>query len=295
MNLHPKIQKIFEIPIGKHIKISLWLIPLILCAFSGGYIQTFLCAYFSAFLHELAHILCAKVLKVKISQVTLYPFGICGRLNSGYIRSSEKEFFIAAAGPFASLILFWVFTFLHKLYPLDLLTFTADANLALCTANLIPILPLDGGRIFKAMLTSKYGIIPAYNFMCKLSKILVIFLFAIAIAVFILCGFNFSLILISAFLIQNLCSEQKALSHITAKEILQSDKKIQSPHSIPVKALCVSENSTASHLLRHLSYDCYYIVYVLDKDSRLVRTLTETQILTALTNSGIRTRYSDIK
>ena len=146
-------QRIFDISVGKKIKINIWILPIVLSAFLGGYINLFCAAYISAMFHELAHILCATLLNVTIDKVSVYPFGISARLKSGYIQSSEKEFYIAIAGPFCSLMLFWLSSYLYSLFGQAVFLYAADTNLALCLVNLIPALPLDGGRIFKAILT----------------------------------------------------------------------------------------------------------------------------------------------
>ncbi len=294
MKLSKQLSKISEIPIGKHLKLSIWLIPTIICATYGGYGLTFVIAYLSAVLHEMAHIACAKAFSVSISRVELYPFGISARLKSGYIQSSEKEFIIAFAGPVFSLFLYWLFIIFYHFYKTNFLAFGADINLGLCLVNLIPILPLDGGRIVKALLTARYGIIRAYNFTIKLSRVLIFILLICAVVLFFIYDFNFSLILISAFLLQNLCGEQQAVSTVTLREILQNPEKAENCYSLPVRTLCVKESRAASGILRHLSYDYFYIVHILDKKSRIIKTLTETQILTALTKNGIRTRYGDI-
>ncbi|MBE7031340.1 MAG: hypothetical protein E7401_00025 [Ruminococcaceae bacterium] len=294
MKLSKQLSKIFEIPIGKHLKISIWLIPTVICAIYGGYVQTFVVAYLSAILHETAHIIWAKALSVSVSRVELYPFGISARLKSGYIQSSEKEFLIAFAGPSLSLLLYWVCIILYRFIQSEFFKFGADINLCLCLINLIPVLPLDGGRIVKALLTARYGIIRAYNFTIKLSRFLILLLLICAGIIFFVSDFNFSLILISAFLLQNLCGEQQAVSTVTLREILQSTEKAENCHSLPVRTLCVKESRAASGILRYLSYDCFYIVHILNKKSRIIKTLTETQILMALTENGIRTRYGDI-
>ena len=294
MKLPKQLSKISEIPIGKHLKFSIWLIPTVICAIYGGYGQTFAVAYLAAILHEAAHIACARAVSVSVSHIELYPFGISARLKSGYIQSSEKEFLIAFAGPAFSLLLYWVCIILYGFTKLNFFKFGADINLCLCLVNLIPVLPLDGGRMLKSLLTARFGIIRAYNFAIKLSKVLIILLFICAGIIFFVFNFNFSLILISAFLLQNLCGEQQAVSTVTLREILQSSEKAENSHSLPVRALCVNESRAASGILKHLSYDCFYIVHTLDNKSRITNTLTETQILKALTENGIRTRYSDI-
>ena len=285
----------FDIPCGKWLKINIWTIPMLVLSFFGDYGGFFLLAYLSSALHELSHILCAKLLKVGILHVKIYPFGISARLKSGYINSSEKEFFIAMAGPLCSLLLFWTFSLLDKVYPCFSLSFLSDTNLAICCINLLPCLPLDGGRMFKSILTTRYGIIRAYRFMLRLSKITLSFLIGFATALIFASHFNFSLVLISAFLLQNLAFEQQAISVVTLKEILSNRQKSENSENLPAKLFCVHGSRPASGILRHISYDCFFVVNVMDKDSRIIKTLTEVQVLDALIENGVRIKYKDIK
>ncbi len=285
--------KIFDISIGKYLKINIWIIPIIFLSFKNGYHHLFFVSYLSAALHELAHISCACFLKIGIDRVNIYPFGISARLSSVYIQSAEKEFIVAISGPFCSLILFWLFSFLYTLYGQALLLYSADTNLALCIINLIPSLPLDGGRMLKALLTSRFGVIRSYNLMLKFSRIIVLIIIISAI-IFLTTTQNFSLILISAFLLQNLVWEQQSLSIIALKEILSSNEKVNTKNTLPAKIICVSDKSLASSILKFLSYDYFYIVNVIDKSCRITNTLTETEVLSALTEKGIRLKFGDI-
>lgn len=289
-----KLHKIYELKLGKYLYINIWFLPVIICAFLGGYIKIFLITFAMAFIHEMAHILCALCLKTPVSRIVIFPFGITARLASGYIKRSEKEFLIAFAGPFSSLILFWLFIWVANFLPHSLILYCADVNLIICIVNLFPCLPLDGGRMLKSILTSRCGILRSYNFMIRLSRILIIVLFIFALTIFVLSRFNFSLILISAFLFQNLGGEQICLSHITVKEILENPYKLKDCDKISVKTFCVTQNCHASNILRHLSYDYYCIIHVADNNSHIIKTLTETQVLSALTQYGIRIKYGEI-
>lgn len=289
-----KLHKIYELKLGKRLYINIWFLPVIICAFLGGYIQIFLIAFAMAFIHEMAHVLCALCLKVPVSRIVIFPFGITARLASGYIKRSEKEFLIAFAGPFSSLILFWLFICVAKILPYSLIFYCADVNLIICLVNLIPCLPLDGGRILKSILTSRCGILRSYNFTIRLSRILIVTLSILALVIFIVSRFNFSLILISAFLFQNLSCEQICLSHITVKEILENPHKLKSCDKMPVKTFCVTQSCNASSILKHLGYDYYCIIHVTNNNSHITKTLTETQVLCALTQHGVRIKYGEI-
>ena len=288
------LTKIFNIYITKNFSVNIWVLPVFFCSIIGGYSNIFLVAYITALLHELAHVFSAKLLKVSVSEVRIYPFGITARLSNNYIRSSEKEFIIAFAGPLMNIILFWCSIILKVFLGTELSVYCSDLNLAMCAINLVPALPLDGGRMLKSILTSRYGIIRSYDFMLKLSKVIIIILISVSVIFFFVTDFNFSLVLISAFLLQNLCAEQQTVSIITLKEILNNRSKLSDATEYPSKSICVSCDSPARTILKYLSYDYYYIVHITDSDSKIIKTVTETEVLTALTQRGIRTLYGDI-
>lgn len=286
--------KIFNLRITNKFSVNIWVLLVFLCSLWGGYYIPFLLAYICALLHELAHILTAKAMNISVSELIIYPFGINARLNSSYIRSSEKEFVIAFVGPFMNILLVFIGIMLNNFIPSKLSVYFTDLNLLMCALNLIPTLPLDGGRMLKSILTTKYGIIRAYNFMIKLSRIIIIVLLLLAFLYFFVSDFNFSLVLISAFLLQNLCIEQQTISIIALKEILNNRSKLAENREYPVKNLCVCENTCARTLLKHLTYDYYYIVHIIDAESKITKTITETEVLSTLTQKGIRIRYKDI-
>ncbi len=282
------------IPLGKHLCINIWVLPILFCSFWEGHSAIYLFSYLTAFIHELSHVFSAKLLKVKISRIEIYPFGICARLSESFIRSSEKEFIIAFAGPLSNLFLFWFCIFLSNFYSSQILSYLIDLNIAMCLLNLLPSLPLDGGRILKSILTSKYGILRAYNFMIKLSRLMIVLIFVFAIIIFFIYNFNFSLILVSAFFLQNMCSEQKAITLITLKEILSRKDSLPAKSEIRSKVLCVNKNTPARTILKYLTYDYIYIVNIVDEYGKIIKTVTETQVLSSLTEKGIRIKYADI-
>ena len=289
------LKKSFDIPLGKRIRINIFLIPMLVFAFFQGYAHIFLLTYTFALLHEFAHVLCAAALKVKISFVRFYPFGVSAQLSRGYIASGDKEFFIALCGPLASLVLFWACSFLNGLNPNALLKFAADTNLAICLINLIPALPLDGGRILKSLLTSQFGAIRAFSILIKLSRVIIGLLFAFVLGLIFINRFNFSLVLICAFLLQNLSFEEQAISTLAFREIISAKQKADFCETLRPKVLCMPEERSASSLLKHLSYDRFCLVCRMDKDFNISGILTEVQILNALTEHGLRTKYKDIQ
>ena len=111
--------------------------------------------FVSVLLHELGHSVVALRFKVPVRSITLFIFGGVAQIGTEP-PSSVAEFLIAIAGPIVSLFLAAFFYFTRPLVagiePLwGLAKYLASINLALALFNLIPGFPLDGGRVFRAL------------------------------------------------------------------------------------------------------------------------------------------------
>ena len=163
------------IPIGSHLAVSPLFFLLAAASILGGYGNLFFIAYISAFLHELSHVFCGKKLGVSIVRIEILPFGICGKLSAGFIKNPYKEAVIAAAGPAFSGALAALLYMLNKNPMLSVYSEAIDygikINLSLMILNLVPALPLDGGRIAKAIISINLGAVRASNLMLKISRV----------------------------------------------------------------------------------------------------------------------------
>ena len=107
-------------------------------------------------LHEYAHYLCALRFGLRMDEVRLYPFGAVLYGQTERLKPQE-EILVALAGPGFNAALALLFTALWwmvpELYPLTDSVVMANLSVALC--NLLPVYPLDGGRILLNMLLLK--------------------------------------------------------------------------------------------------------------------------------------------
>jgi Zn-dependent protease len=117
-------------------------------------------AYFASIvLHEFGHALEARREGVPTDRVTLWLFGGVAQLR-GRFPSAGAEFRIAVAGPLVTLVLVGVFLGAGELLALPaavdgVLSWLGYINAVLLAFNLLPALPLDGGRVLRAALWAK--------------------------------------------------------------------------------------------------------------------------------------------
>ena len=109
--------------------------------------------YASVLVHELAHCVVARRFGLPVRRVLLYPLGGYSEIEQEPA-TPGREALVSAAGPAISLVLAGLGYLLARAVsaglPHQLITQLFLANLIVGIFNLLPGLPLDGGRIFRA-------------------------------------------------------------------------------------------------------------------------------------------------
>jgi Zn-dependent protease/CBS domain-containing protein len=120
-------------------------------------ILTSLLFFASVITHELAHSILAIRNNIPVKEITLFVFGGVSQITKEATHP-RAELLIAIVGPLTSLALAGIFYGLHLLLAgtqqnlaASLMQWLALMNVILAVFNLIPGFPLDGGRIFRAL------------------------------------------------------------------------------------------------------------------------------------------------
>lgn len=109
--------------------------------------------YLSVLLHEMSHALMAKRFGLPVRSITLHFLGGVTEIE-GEPDTPRREFGVSVVGPLTSIAVGLVFLALSQVTPDGLLLFAVEglvwANLIVGILNLVPGLPLDGGRVLRA-------------------------------------------------------------------------------------------------------------------------------------------------
>lgn len=154
--------------------------------------------FFCVILHEFGHALTAKKYGIGTRSITMLPIGGVASLEE-IPENPKEEFYIAVAGPLVNVVLAIL---LYFIVPLDqflgqnpetleeqLATITAGnflfyllmVNIALVAFNMLPAFPMDGGRIFRALLSMKLGRIRATRAASAMGKLMALIFFVIGL------------------------------------------------------------------------------------------------------------------
>jgi Zn-dependent protease len=152
----------------------LLLLGLVLVAFGGLMGVLVVClAFGSILLHELGHAVVARRLGVHVSGIELGFFGGAAKMVQ-LPRTANHELAIAAAGPAVSLMLGGAGIGLGALLGIPLLAMIGWINLVIAGFNLIPALPMDGGRILRALLTRRMDFVRATDIAVDVARVVAI-------------------------------------------------------------------------------------------------------------------------
>ena len=142
--------------------------------------------------HELSHLLAGILLKMKVKRVSLLPVGLSIEFsltkkdyNEKILNANKlerKKMMIAIAGPLSNLFIMLMISFMK--INTNLSTTILYANFLIAIFNLLPIYPLDGGRILKSifsLLCNKKTATIYCNRISNMSLFLLTFLFSLLI------------------------------------------------------------------------------------------------------------------
>ncbi len=194
------------------------LLAIVLVAFGGvAGVGLVLLVFGSVLLHELGHALVARQLNVNVSSIALSFFGGAAKMTD-LPRSANHEVLIAAAGPAVSLVLGGLGLGLGTLLHVPLLAWIGYTNFIIAAFNLIPALPMDGGRILRALLSRRMDYVRATDISVKIARAV-----AIGFAVVGLATGPFQLVLLAPFL-WTMGTHERTLARMMADHYLYTRK-----------------------------------------------------------------------
>ena len=206
----------------------------------------------SVLFHELSHSLVAKLQGIPVHKITLLPIGGIAEMNIDDIAPS-KEFLISIAGPLFNFVICFIIFSLYLVFPQIFPPLGKDVgfvalmlsyplyelfyiNLVLGMFNLfVPAIPMDGGRVLRALLQFKYNHYKATLISAKVSMALAFAMFLIG---FLLPEWRL-LLIISIFVYLGAQSEAQfarvkhILSGAYAKDVVQAYFPVI-PRNVPI-------------------------------------------------------------
>ena len=236
-----------------------------------------------ALIHEVGHAIIAGRYGYKLKKIRLLPFGaeLCG--NDLFVPAHEIK--IAIAGPATNFTicllcfsLMWLFPCYYALWQLIF-----DCSLTLCLFNLLPFFPLDGGRVFVALISARVG----RDNSLKTAKILtflfgLVLLILFVISLFSVFNLSFGIMGISLILSVLFISPNSKYERFTKSSAKQ--KKLQT--GLLQKHIAISCSASIISAFSNVDARSQTVFCVQNENGKEIIRLSESDIETAITSGA---------
>lgn len=218
------------------------------------------------FIHEYAHAFVASNLGYEIKNIKVYPFGICLNMDTSKVISSD-EIKIALAGPLVNLILvifcvslWWMFpeTYMYTYY-------FCFANFVTFVVNLLPVFPLDGGRVFFAISSIKTDIKNSIRW-CRFFNIVISISLLLLFFVSIFYCINLTFLFMSIFVFVGVFDKNKN----NAYDFVNIDNKLKFKNKVcKIKQIAIMEDLEIFRLTKFINNHSIIEFVVVDKNNSI--------------------------
>jgi len=241
-------------------------------------------------LHEVFHAIVAHAMGYRVDTVEFMPYGGVARLI-GQSMSNKADFFIALAGPLCNLIVAGGVMLAVSFFPAAAgpLRYFLLINLSLACFNLLPALPLDGGRMFRAILANFLRHRTATLITGWLGVTMGAALVGFSVYLYTRDMVNLFLLVMGVFLILGAARELRSLPQAQIAAMLRRRDAFARGEAVPMRQVAVRESMSAGAALRQLSSSRYNLLQVLDEELNIIGQLDEGKLL-----AGIAARGQDV-
>lgn len=257
-------------------------------ALAGIFLQGLL-AFATVLLHETAHIIAARYYGLQVMEVELLPFGGVARLDGFLEMNPAQETKIALAGPLCNAVLIGATGGLHwfGLWPETLVSTVFKINFMLLIFNLLPILPLDGGRVYRALLISRVGIKAATEAAASHGLVVSALLGVLGLVGLVkgLTGVDF--LITVGFLAYVATREGSKAMYLFMRYITRKKEELAQQGVLTIEQFAVAGNVPIRNLINRLVPKKFCLVTVLASDLQVIGILTEGDLIEGILTVGL--------
>lgn len=268
---------------GVDLRINPVLIILLIIGIYFGYFQKSILLLLAVLLHESAHSTVAFFMGFRVSEIELMPLGGVVRVEGLFQANPSREAVIAFAGPAFSIVLaFFIIEFGLCTIP----QFFVTANMAIGIFNLMPIFPLDGGRILRAVLSYRWGYVKATKNVSNLSRIISVIMFGTAFYMGLNSPLFVTMAVAAVFLFFASAEEKKIAPSLFINQIESKKRLLFDRGTLRSRCLAVASNTGVKKVIKNFLPGYYHVVFVIGQDGEILGKIGEDELIRGIMKYG---------
>ncbi len=240
-------------------------------------------------LHDFFHLVVARVYGLTVKEVELFPFGGMAHIDDLLEYDPGVESRVALAGPLFNIFMVGAAIIVYtnsQLLAQELLLFFIRCNLIIAFFNLLPLLPLDGGRVLRANLSKRFGYRKATDQAVIISKIMAVIFFMVGILGIYFGTTNYSLLLIAPFIYYAAYREQNQAAYVFVRYLTRKHRELDRERILKAGYMVALEDTPLKEIIKQFTHKNYQMVLVISPGYKIKGTVTEGQIIDAVFKRG---------
>lgn len=248
-----------------------------------GYYIELLTLFGIVVIHELGHVVAAQYYGWEVSEVQLLPFGGVAIIDEQGSVTAWEEIVVALAGPLQNALMI-ILALLMKstaLWSDGWVDYFVQANMWIALFNLIPILPLDGGRVLQALLSYRISYYYTLKLTIWMSLLMSGALLSASVYNYPVAGLNLNLLVIAIFLLATNWYSYRNLNYKFIRFLIGRNKradKLLARGGLAQPIVVLGELSIA-HITKMFRREKYHLIYVLNDNGTIRAIVPEHRII----------------
>lgn len=238
----------------------------------------------SILLHELAHVLAARIAGVRVLELELTPVGGAARLENMWRLRPGQTVAVALAGPACSLLLaagsaalcWW--GLMHPRWTAVMI----EQNFVILAFNMLPALPLDGGRTLCGLLGRRLAPAAAARLVVRITQGVAAGLLALSVYGLFFGKLNITLPAAAAYLLMSCRTELRQAAVSVISSMNARTEELEHERVLPVRWLAARSDASVRETAARMRPGYMHLVAVFDGDLKLCGMTGENDMLRAL-------------
>jgi stage IV sporulation protein FB len=236
-------------------------------------------------IHELGHAVAAKSYGWKVTEIRLFPFGGVMEVDEQGHVTSTQEIIVAICGPLQNVLMIGA---AFALRSLDLwepawADYFIQANMWVALFNLIPVLPLDGGRIVQALLHRFYSYYRTVIVGAWASMLISVMMALFAIFQNNTMGIHMNVMIVAIFLLFSNWYSYKHVNYVFIRFLIGREQhhsaRVRKQGSY-VQPIVVQERYKTLEVAKLFIRERYHTIYIVREDGSIRTVIPEWQLIT---------------
>lgn len=277
--------KLFKI-FGIQIKISYLILFILIFSMFFNCFNQLIILIAIILIHELAHCLVCIYYNLNILEIKIFVFGGVAKFQGEIEENPKQEVIIASAGPISNFILAFITLLIINRFNIKgnyIAQLFLTANVVIGLFNLIPVLPLDGGRVARGILGYYLGVKKATYIIVRWGYCICILLSGVGLYVALVYNIEYIFIgFLFAYVFFYNKKEKERIDLLFAKNLVLKKKYLFSKGIMDVRHIIAVESINIKNIFNEFTLEQYCIITVTDETGKVIGDISENEIIDAI-------------